>query len=102
MRSRRSGDEASDLPARSRFGEGRAETLYGSTSVFQCLEKIPFARRPITHNSKRPHSEAEEPDRLLRPYLPSTMITTQSLRGRRVSLPAPPSVGTGAGKQGRG
>ena len=102
MRSRRSGDEASDLPARSRFGEGRAETFYGSTSVFQCLEEIPFARRPITHNSKRPHSEAEEPDRLLRPYLPSTMITTQSLRGRRVSLPAPPSVGTGAGKQGRG
>jgi hypothetical protein len=25
---RRSGDEALDLPARSRFGEGRAETFY--------------------------------------------------------------------------
>ena len=66
MLSRRSGDEASDLPARSRFGKGRAETFYGSTSVFQCLKEIPFARRPITHNSKRPHSEAEGPDRLLR------------------------------------
>ena len=81
MRSRRSGDGALDLPARSRFGEGRAETFYESTSVLQCLEKIPFARRPITHNSKRPYSETEELDRLLRPYLPPTMITTQSLAG---------------------
>jgi len=40
-----------------------------------------FARSSITHNSKSPHSKAEEPDpaRLgFRLYLPSIMITKQS------------------------
>jgi hypothetical protein len=35
-----SGDEALDLPARSRFGEGRAETFYRSTTSLQAHGKL--------------------------------------------------------------
>ena len=42
------------------------------------MKRIPFPRRPIAHNFKRPHSKAEEPDCLFRRNPPSIMITTQS------------------------
>jgi len=42
---RRSGDEALDLPARSRFGEGRAETFHCSASRLQAHEKNPISKK---------------------------------------------------------
>ena len=45
------------------------------------MKRIPFLRRPITHNSKRPHSKAEELDRLSRRNPPFILITTQPLGG---------------------
>jgi hypothetical protein len=48
------------------------------------MKRNPFARRPITHNFKKPHSKAEEPDPAragFRQNPPSIMITTQSLDG---------------------
>jgi len=45
-------------------------------------KRNPFPRRPITHNFKRPHSKAEEPDCLFRRDPLSIMLTTQSPRGR--------------------
>jgi hypothetical protein len=44
--------EALDLPARSRFGEGRAETFYRPATGVQVHEEITIARRSITHNSQ--------------------------------------------------
>jgi len=44
-RDRRSGDEALDLPARSRFGEGRAETFHCSASGLQAHEKNPVSKK---------------------------------------------------------
>ena len=68
-RNRRSGDEALE---RKPF----IAQLWGSKP----MKRIPFPRRPITHNFKRPHSKAEEPDCLFRRNSPSIMITTQSLK----------------------
>jgi len=45
------------------------------------MKRNPFPTRPITHNFKRPHSKAEEPDCLFRWNPLSIMITTQSLEG---------------------
>jgi hypothetical protein len=48
------------------------------------MKGIPFLRRPITHNFKRPHSKAEKPDPAAAGflwYLPSLMIMTQFPRG---------------------
>ena len=47
------------------------------------MKRIPFPRRLITHDFKRPHSKAEEPDCLFRRNPPSIMIATQSLGGGR-------------------
>ena len=44
-RNRQSGDEALDLPARSRFGEGRAETFHCSASGLQAHEKKPISQK---------------------------------------------------------
>jgi len=49
------------------------------------MKTIPFLRRPITHNFKRPHSKAEEPDPVtagFRRNLPSSIITTHPPEGR--------------------
>ena len=43
-RNRRSSDEALDLPARSRFGEGRAGTFHCSALGFQTHEKNPVSK----------------------------------------------------------
>ena len=45
------------------------------------MKRNPFPRRPITHNFKRPHSKAEEPDPATAGFRRnplSIMITTQS------------------------
>jgi hypothetical protein len=70
-RNRRSGDEALE---RKPFIAQR----WGAKP----MKRNPFARRPITHNFKQPHSKAEEPDCLFRRNPPSIMIATQSLDGR--------------------
>ncbi len=49
---RRSDDEALDLPARSRFGEGGAETSYRLATGPQTRERIPFVTSLIANNSK--------------------------------------------------
>jgi hypothetical protein len=41
----RSGDEALDLPARSRFGEGRVETFHCSASGLQTHGKNPISKK---------------------------------------------------------
>ena len=49
------------------------------------MKRIPFLRRPITHNFKRPHSKTEKPDPAtagFRRNLPSFIITTHPPRGR--------------------
>jgi hypothetical protein len=45
------------------------------------MKRNPFLKRPITHNFKRPHSKAEEPDRLFCRNPFCIMIVTQSLEG---------------------
>jgi len=57
--------------------EGRIAQRWGAKS----MERNPFPRRPITHNFKRPHSKAEEPDPVTAGFRRnplSIMITTQS------------------------
>jgi hypothetical protein len=50
------------------------------------MKRNPFLRRPITYNSKRPRSKAEEPDHLFRWNPPFIMITTHSLKGGDIIL----------------
>jgi hypothetical protein len=60
------------------------------------MKRIPFLRRPIPRNFKRPRSKAEEPDCLFRRNLPSLIITTQSLEKERDGMRgAIPSDGIG-------
>jgi hypothetical protein len=54
--------------------EGRVAQRWGAKP----MKRNPFPRRPMTHNFKRPHSKAEEPDCLFRRNPLSNMITTQS------------------------
>jgi hypothetical protein len=69
-RTRRSGDEALER-----------EPFIAQIWISKPIKRIPFPRRPITQNFKRPHSKAEEPDCLVRLNLPSLIIATQSLAG---------------------
>jgi len=69
-RNRRSGDEALER-----------KPFIAQIWISKPIKRIPFPRRPITHNFKRPHSKAEEPDCLVRWNLPSLIIATQSLAG---------------------
>ena len=73
-RNRRSGDEALER-----------KPFIAQLRGCKPMKRIPFLRRPITHNFKRPHSKTEEPDPAtagFRRNLPSLMIATQSPRGR--------------------
>ena len=95
-RNRRSGDEALDLPARSllalKLQRRQAASAKAGRKPFiaqrwgaKPMKRNPFPTRPITHNFKRPHSKAEEPDPATAGFRwnpLSIMITTQSLRGR--------------------
>ena len=87
-RNRRTGEKALDLPARSRFGEGRAQPLNHETQGPQVHEKIDFLiGTTMISNLKRGHSKALPACRKagspaicsVFPFLRS--ITTQSLRG---------------------
>jgi hypothetical protein len=46
-RNRQAGEKALDLPARSRFGEGRAEPLDNSIRTLQGLKRIAFPRQEL-------------------------------------------------------
>ena len=70
-RNRRSGDEALER-----------KPFIAQRWGVKPMKRNPFPTRPITHNFKRPHSKAEEPDCLFRWNPLSIMITTQSPRGR--------------------
>ena len=70
-RNRQAGEKALDLPARSRFGEGRAEPLNNYIQRLQSHERIAFPEtKTITPNLKCPHSKALELDCLFRPFTP--------------------------------
>jgi hypothetical protein len=58
-RDRQTGEKALDLPARSRFGEGRAQPLNHEIQGLQIHEKINFRAATImTYSLKRAHSKA--------------------------------------------
>ena len=78
-RNRRSGDEALE---RKPFIAQR----WGAKP----MKRNPFPTRPITHNFKRPHSKAEEPDPATAGFRwnpLSIMIATQSLDGGGLGWP---------------
>jgi len=76
-------EKALDLPARSRFGEGRAQPFNNETLGIQCPEKIGFpVTRTVTHNLKWAHSKALESGCLLRFYAPPFDCDTVPWRER--------------------
>ena len=78
-RDRQAGEKALDLPARSRFGEGRTQPFTYGTRGLRDHERIDLlVATTMTSNLKCAHSKALESACLFRfPYLRS--ITTQSL-----------------------
>ena len=68
-RNRQAGEKALDLPARSRFGGGRAKPLNNYVQTLQAYGRIAFPEtRIIPPNLKCPHSKALELDCLFRPF----------------------------------
>jgi len=83
-RNKQAGEKALDLPARSRFGEGRAEPLTNYILRSQGHERIALpGTRTFTLNFKCPHSKGLELDCLFRPFRPSDSLR-HSLHGKRV------------------
>ena len=84
-RDRQTGEKALDLPARSRFGEGRAQPLSHEIEGLQGHGRIDFLVATIkTSNLKRAHSKGLESGCLFRFfYLPPFDYETVSW-GRRI------------------